>query len=588
VTVWGMIKNVKDLLKKKYKVLSIKRKVMSILSVLMLTLSILSFIAMQISFKIYDTQLINNSSETLNLYTTNIENELRKIDKLTFYILSDKQVQSYINIINTKGNSYEKYNAIQAIEKILFNQSETEKYISSITLVDLNGNVYNVGNSVTEYNEETQKEIFKKMEENTGGITWVEPLNGDSNFFAARKIKSLSNMSTIGTLIIRIDPKGLINWISKINPQINTNIVITSETNNIIYKDNKLKLNSNSDVILKGKTNKMYDINNIKYLINYGKSDYTKWNYIYLLPYETIFKNIIIMRSILIFGFFIIFILGGFLEIRFSNGILNQIIMLSKKMKKIQKGDFSIKDLDKVPDEECDELGQLNNNFITMADKIDKLIRENYIKQILIKETQLKALQGQINPHFLYNTLNSINWEAKMNKQYRISTMVNSLGNLLRNSIDNKVDIIKLNEEINLVQDYITIQKIRYEDRLEFKVNIDDEVKECYILKLILQPIVENSIKYGLEYMTGVCEIEISAFKYGNTIELEVRDNGAGVSEEVIEKFKRGEVESKGTGIGLKNIEERIKLFFGEEYGLEIEKRSTRGTVVKIKIPSNI
>lgn len=583
-----MITNIKNKLIRKYKSLSIKRKVISILSMSMLILSILSFIVMQISFKIYDNQLINSSSETLNLYTTNIENELRKIDKLTFHILSDNKVQKYIEIINSEGNSYEKYYAIESVKKILLDQSETEKYISSISLVDLNGNVYTSGNSMIDFNEATQKEILRRIEKKVGGITWIEPLNEDVDFIAARKIKSLSNMSTIGTLIIRINTNALIDWISKVDPQRNTNIIITSDANSIIYKDVRLRLHADSELILEGNTNKVYEINNIKYLINYGKSDYTKWNYIYLLPYETIFKDINIMRTVLIICFLIIFIIIDFIGIGFANTITNKIIILSKKMKKIQNGNFNIKGIDRIPDEYCDEVGQLNNNFLTMAGKIDTLIRENYIKQILIKETQLKALQGQINPHFLYNTLNSINWEAKINKQYKISTMVNSLGNLLRNSINSKNDIIKLKEEINLVQDYITIQKIRYEDRLEFKVNVDEEIKECCVLKLILQPIVENSIKYGVEYLTGVCEIEITASKDGETLLLEVMDNGTGVSEEFMDKFKKGEVESKGTGIGLKNIEERIKLFFGEEYGLEIKRRADRGTVVRIRIPCNM
>lgn len=580
-----MIRNIRNQFVKKYKALSIKRKVISILSMSMLILSILSFIVMQISFEIYDNQLISNSSETLNLYTTNIENELRKIDRLSFYILSDNKVQNYINIINSSGSSYEKYYAIENLKKILLDQSETEKYIASISLVDLNGNVYTSGNSIGNFNEDNQKEIIKRVEKNTKGIAWIEPLNGDADFTAARRIKSLSNMDTIGTLIIRINTRSLIDWISKIQPQKNTNIIITSNTNTIIYKDNRIKLDDGSKLILEGKTNKVYDINNTKYLINYGKSNYTKWNYIYLLPYENIFKHTIIIRTILIVCFLITFIIIDFIGIGFANKITNQIIVLSKKMKKIQNGNFIIKDINRIPSEECDEVGELNNDFLTMADKIDTLIKENYIKQILIKETQLKSLQEQINPHFLYNTLNSINWEARLNKQYKISTMVNSLGNLLRNSINNKVDIVKISEEINFVQDYISIQKIRYEDRLVFKVDVNEDVKECCILKLILQPIVENSIKYGLEYLTRICEIQIKVFRNGNAVQLEVIDNGIGVSEEFMEDFKNGQVESKGTGIGLKNIEERIKLFFGEEYGLEVNRRDDSGTIVKIRIP---
>jgi len=580
-----VIRDMQNRLIKNYKALPIKKKLMLILSIIILIVSFFSFIVMQISFNIYNKQLINNSSEILNLYTTNIENELRKIDKLSFSILSDNKIQGYINTINEEKNSYARYYAMDSIRSALLNQSEKEKYISSISLVDVSENVYSFGNSVADYNESINKEILERVKKNAGGITWIEPLDGNSDFIAARKIRSLNNMNTIGILIIRIDTNSLIDWISKMSPQNNTNIIITSDTNSLIYKDNRLKIDDNSEVILKGKINKVHDINNKRYLINYGKSDYTKWNYIYLLPYENIFKGINIMNSILILSFIIIFIISDFIGISFTKGITDPIISLSKKMKKIQNGDFAINDIDKIPEEYCDEIGQLNNDFLVMADKIDILIKENYVKQILIKETQLKALQDQINPHFLYNTLNFINWEAKINKQYKISTMVNSLGNLFRNSINNKDNIIKVSEEISLVEDYISIQKIRFEERLDFKVNVDEDIKDCCILKLILQPIVENSIKYGLEYLTGVCEIQLNGFRDGDIMQIEVIDNGIGVSEEFIENFKKGVVESKGSGIGLKNIEERINLFFGEEYGLEINGQDNGGTIVKVRIP---
>ena len=147
-----MIRDIQNRLIKNYKALPIKKKLMLILSIIILIVSFFSFIVMQISFNIYNKQLINNSSEILNLYTTNIENELRKIDKLSFSILSDNKIQGYINTINEEKNSYERYYAMDSIRNALLNQSEKEKYISSISLVDVSENVYSFGNSVADYN----------------------------------------------------------------------------------------------------------------------------------------------------------------------------------------------------------------------------------------------------------------------------------------------------------------------------------------------------------------------------------------------------------------------------------------------------
>ena len=220
-----------------------------------------------------------------------------------------------------------------------------------------------------------------------------------------------------------------------------------------------------------------------------------------------------------------------------------------------------------------------------MIQQIDELIHENYSKQLTIKETEFKALQAQINPHFLYNTLESINWLAKGNGQTQISKMVEALGYLLRNSISLKKPLITIEEELNIVKSYIIIQKYRFEERLEFTIEVDSAVLGIEIPKLTVQPLVENAIHYALEPMIDPCKIRIYSIVTNEEFQLIIEDNGPGMDPDILEKLKRGEVKTRGQGVGLSNINDRIKLAYGEKYGVVIESATGEGTKIIIGIP---
>lgn len=254
-------------------------------------------------------------------------------------------------------------------------------------------------------------------------------------------------------------------------------------------------------------------------------------------------------------------------------------------MKKVQTGDLDYYDVGMETQMSKDEAGQMHENFKKMMNQINFLIGENYKKQLLIKESEFKTLQAQVNPHFLYNTLESINWSAKIAGEKKISQMAESLGFVLRASINMKDMLISLNEEISIVDHYITIQSYRFEERLQFTKNIADAHLTTLIPKFIIQPLVENAIRYGLQEMIGVCKIHVSVSETEETVIICVADNGPGIETEYLEKIISGNYQPKGTGIGLRNINERIKLLFGEKYGLKIDSEIGKGTTVSIILP---
>lgn len=567
-----------------YDMLSIRKKFLFILTLIFVIVTVASLVILQIAFNIYGDQLINESSEVLNLYSTNIENELRKVDNMSVNIFSSNQVQTYLSEIDDDISAPERYQQVQDMNSYLLSQADASVYTFSATVIDQKNNVYTVGNGTVDFPDVILSHIMNTADMNGGGLVWMKPQGDDRDIIAAREIRSLKDVRKLGDMLIRIDPTALVSYVSNTSPQYNASLLIL-KGDEIVYKDPQLNTMNLDIPALQKAQNGVFDVGNKKYLINREQSGYSEWTYIYMEPYQYVFQNLMAVRAVLICCYLLVFFVVMLIGFTFANSITKPIIVLSKKMTRIKDVNFE-KSIDMTMDGRKDEIGELNNSFILMINKIDDLIKENYTKQILIKETQLKALQDQINPHFLYNTLDTINWIAIENHQKRISLMVKSLGNLLRSYISGKQNIIKVRDEIKLLGDYINIQKVRFGDRLDFRMEIGDDVLDCDILKLTLQPIVENSIKYVLENITGVCMIELSSRRTDGHIEIIVRDNGPGVEKDLMDKLNAGTYPSRGTGIGLKNIDERLRLFFGEEYGLTIVCSEGEGMVVIIRIPT--
>lgn len=567
-----------------YRRLSIKWKFLSILTSIILLVFLISMLALSLTFHLYDRQILNISSEILNLNSTGIENELRKIDSLTFKFISDPKSRDNLITINTEESSYERYQAIEELKIELFQASQSESYISSVSYFDNDGHEYTVGSSVEGFTDSYLRQLFQELDANKGGIVWLPPMKSDTNFIAAREIRSIDNLRPIGYVAIRINPVFLVNWVSSTWPDFRGYLVITTKDGEVIYQDPRLEQQQMLLNTLQRQAYQIQKVNGQKYLLTELTSSYTNWSYSNFISYENIFKGILIMRTTMVIIFILLFFGVLLIGIKFSGNITKPIIYLSQKMKRIENGDFGSVGILYIKDETGDEIMQLRNQFVIMVEKIDALIKENYVKQLVIKESELKALQAQINPHFLYNTLESINWEARINKHHKISTMVKALGNLLRKTTNQSQPVTTVEEELQLLEEYFTIQKFRYEERLQLQVEVDPQIKSCPIVKMSLQPLVENAIKYGLEKKSGICRIRIKSRFNGNRIEISVSDNGPGMSPEYLEQLRKWEIEPQGSGIGLKNIDDRLKLIFGGGSGIHIDSHVGEGTTVTLNI----
>lgn len=266
-----------------------------------------------------------------------------------------------------------------------------------------------------------------------------------------------------------------------------------------------------------------------------------------------------------------------------AKSITQPILKLQSSMALIQEGDFRAGN---VEVESRNEIGSLTETFNVMTLRIQELMEQNINEQKAKRKSEMKALQSQINPHFLYNTLDSIIWMAESGKNEEVVLMTASLARLLRQNISNEEEEISIFEEVEYCRNYLTIQKMRYKDKLEFRIDVASEITSCQIIKLVLQPLIENAIYHGLKYKESKGLLELIGYAAGEDIIFEIRDNGVGMDEETLNHiFERHTVNYRSNGVGVYNVERRIKLTYGQEYGITYKSRPGEGTVARVCIP---
>ncbi len=268
-------------------------------------------------------------------------------------------------------------------------------------------------------------------------------------------------------------------------------------------------------------------------------------------------------------------------SVRVTRRITEPISALSRKARRFGEGNFSSEPLET----HITELQTLNSGFDEMAGRITALIAKQREDQQSLHRAELELLQAQINPHFLYNTLDSIAILAESDRGEDVVNMVTSLSTFFRNSLNKGEDIISLAAERTQVTSYLEIQQIRYSDILRYDIRIPDELLDCQVPKLILQPLVENALYHGIKNRRGMGTITVTGETDGNDMLLKVTDNGAGMDEEQVRVLQSGIYEDRHTGLGLVNVHKRIRLYCGEPYGLSFESQIGKGSTVTIRLP---
>lgn len=328
----------------------------------------------------------------------------------------------------------------------------------------------------------------------------------------------------------------------------------------------------------------MADLGGKGYLISGMALDIAGWKIVGLIPEWVIYERLDMTRGMLLAVSLICICLSVVLAISVSDGVSRPVRDIRTAMKNMEHGDLAVH----VESRRNDEMGALVASFNHMANKLKILVQEQKKAQEKLRRAELKALQAQINPHFLYNTLDSINWMARAGEISQVGEMINSLSIFFRISLSGGKMFITVEEELRHVENYILIQKKRYEKYLDYKIEVPEKLYNCSCLKMILQPLVENAIYHGIKEKGQRGIIRITAEEMGDMLLFYVTDTGKGMSleklSELEQMMKKG-IEYDSSSYGVINVQQRIQTCYGEQYGLHFQSKMGEGTRVTVVLP---
>jgi two-component system sensor histidine kinase YesM len=536
-----------------------------------------------------------NVFQSLKQASYTVDNILREVNYLSLSIISDDNLQELISYYNQKS-----YDDIESTKIKLQNSWSgfsfnsilgSKPYINSISIFKDNIQIYQLGERVQEedirFNQIASQLKGKVYWTSLHQLNYLVP-NDNHVVSLIRAVNDLESNQQIATERISINEENLSTLYSGINSWSQAKIFIINEQGTVISSSEKdmlnLHLSSKSYIqqILADPNEGTFltSIDQKDRAIFYCNLNETGWRIVQIIPQSELNKQLYVINTFIYICIAICILFGIFFSFIQHNNIVKPLRLLANEMGKVKNGifDVHIKVFSK------DEIGIVSSIFLNMIYQIKSLIEKVYISQIKEKDAELKALQAQINPHFLYNTLDSIRWLAIKNKDFAVSEQLEILSDLFRHTLNNGHEVTTIGEEIQHLQNYISIQKNRFGDKITFEQKVDPKLYSIKTIKLILQPIVENAIFHGLEPKLGNGKISLEIICSDDMLEFIICDDGIGLDQEKITKMLTKEKGSAGS-FALKNIHDRIQLRFGSQFGIQVESQWNQGTHVRITTP---
>lgn len=412
----------------------------------------------------------------------------------------------------------------------------------------------------------------------------------------SREVQSYENGTFRGVILINLNMNKITEICNFFQEKQENFICIINDKGELVYeqqngrerfafdeKENRQELNT-----ALGKTKEScfrLNYRGEKYLVTRTDMKTTGWTLVSMVPYKSVMAETMAISGVMILAVAITLIVTLLLLNRILTGVVKPLKKLEKYMVQVNPDNMDQR-MEILTD---DEIGHLSMKFNQMMDRIRNLKEQVIEEQEDKRKYELQALQAQINPHFLYNTLDSIIWMAETNDS-NIVAMTEALAKLFRISLNKGNEEISLERELEHVKNYLIIQSMRYADKFTYEISAEPGVERCRTIKLILQPIVENCIYHGIKKKRGTGKITIRAYRREQNLIIEVSDDGCGMPEEICRKILSDEIESEnisGSGIGVKNVNERIQLRFGKKYGLSYSSEEGVGTTVTYVLPYN-
>ncbi len=527
-------------------------------------------------------------SQTLSMINLNMVSEIEKYQYLCGSVCISEEIKE--GLLKKDMTDMEKNKAMNQIQSMIRSKIIYPAQAKNITVYDTEGNIfYDLGYDGF-YQEDVERILSRLEEENQDVWTYVHTYRDRDILVLGRRIYEQYNKSrVIGYTLISIDekifsktvlePVGLSDSSNIMYLNLDGTILSSWDRSVTMGKKADTKLLKNIQARLPRKTDSFsIQKDGEEQLVTYIFNKNLNQLFVYMMPYHYINSEVYAMlKRILIVAVFLVLLCVGIVAMVYS-GIMTPIKSMLDFCKDLSGGNLSAR----IQDTHKDELSDLSGSMNHMADTIEGLIQQQKEQEKKKRELELQMLQYQLNPHFLFNTLNSLRFVAAMHKDQIVSDGIQALSSLLQNTLTNKNEYITIGEELENLENYFSILRIRYAGSFEYSFHVEDEeLLSCLVPKLILQPLAENSVMHGSSDDGTVMEIEITCWEEENHIILELSDDGKGfkVTEEALKPH------ANRKKIGVSNVNDRIQLNFGREYGLKIKSNPGEGTVCTLTLP---
>ena len=574
---------------------------LSYLVVILLSIALVGIVSFYISYQSAYERVQSADLQIVRQVELNMNNDFRA---KRYLLLAPYYEEQYIDDINA-------YRYMNESEKFRFKQRIGDLYLKSFNTTPIEGfirfQVYdNEGRMLTSSDNRqpwTAEAVrdhawFRETVRQDGRVHFDGPIKEpgapeNAAYASSILIRDFSNPTAF--IVVRVEYNDVLFRSMSLTNNISdkSRLLILNEDNELVYTSAPGLELSGDQALLSGLTSKSGGFwsgeGKDAWLVSYSRSDYSGWKTVLMTPRSEIIGPLERIQTATLLTGLAAFAVTAIVSLLFGRRITKPILSLYRSVSRVKRGDFS----ERAVVHRGDEIGLIAMKFNEMQDELQNLIETKYIYQIKLREAELSMLHAQINPHFLYNTLDIIKAQADYYNVGQIAAMAQSLADMFRYNLKNGGNgLVTLGDELEQIKSYMNIQRIRFEDKLSFEYDIADELHDYPLIKMTLQPLVENAVFHGIERSMGKGMIRLSAHRDGNRVRIVVSDNGAGIPPERLEalremlrrplypdEFRPG---ARPFGIGLHNVYARYKIRLGSRFDMEIDSVPDRGTEVSL------
>jgi histidine kinase len=536
-----------------------------------------------------DNKLFQMTENVLSLIEKNVQYTINDVSDTGNIIMTSGEVQSVLSVNPDAADYHQQILSHEtAVEDLLINLTNNKQYIGTILLANDNYSLAKY-KSLTYRIDKNPIDLGKElwMQETLdayGKGCWFPSESTeyftDNILIYTKLIRSLNQLHPLGILLIGIDKKVFEDLLSPVEELNNTQIIIWRDEGILYdsapYENGVLSSMHQDELFTFLKTDGIKRLSAAeRFYVKSIPCENTNWYITAVTPYNMLRldkRNTLILFLCIAAMTLLVALLCSYL---FTNNITETIRRLQRYVDNLKTGRQ-----EKIHFNPTDEIGRIGNEFIRVVEENEKLTTNLYKSLYQEKESELIALQSQINPHFLYNALDSIFWMAEEHNAPDISHMTVALSNMFKLSLNNGEKLITIRKELEMVQSYITIQKVRFEDRIRVITSVEEGILDLKIVKFILQPLVENAINHGIAHKDDGGIITIQIRRKENDILITVEDNGIG--------FETHDIPIPSHGYAVRNIDDRLKLYYGADYGVQITSVPGQGTTAFVRLKAEI